>query len=252
MALAACIITKNEENNLPRCLASLHGVVDEVVIVDSGSLDQTRAIAEAAGARWLVNPWQGYVAQKNYALSQAFADWVLLIDADEELSPKLRESLLRFKASPPAEPVNGLRFSRVVFYQGRWIRFGDWYPDRLVRVVRRGQAQFAGGAVHERLEVKGKIQDLEGELHHYSFRDENDYLKRMEHYSDLWAGQAKKDGKKAAPWTPALRSSARFLRSYLLKGGWKGGALGRRLALLQAREVRLKYAKLRKMRGGSC
>jgi glycosyltransferase involved in cell wall biosynthesis len=245
MPLAACIITKNEEANLPRCLASLRGVVDEIVVVDSGSIDQTRTIAEAAGARWLVNPWQGYVAQKNFALSQTFADWVLLIDADEELSPRLREVLLRFKASPATPPVNGLRFSRVVFYQGQWIRFGDWYPDRLVRVIRRGHAQFTGGAVHERLEVKGKIQDVPGELHHYSFHSEEDYLKRMDHYSDLWASQAKKDGKKAYPWTPWLRSSVRLLRSYLLKGGWQGGPLGRRLAQLQAREVRLKYAKLR-------
>jgi len=247
MPLAACIITKNEEANLPRCLASLKGVADEIVIVDSGSIDQTRLIAETAGARWLVNPWQGYVAQKNFALSQTHAPWVLLIDADEELSPRLREGLLEFKTSPPTEPINGLRFPRVVFYQGRWIRFGDWYPDRLVRVVRRGQAQFTGGAVHERLVVKGEIRDLSGELFHYSFRDEEDYLKRMDHYSDLWAGQALKDRKHAFPWTPHLRAAARFLRSYLLKGGWKGGGLGCRLAVLQAREVRLKYAKLRKL-----
>jgi glycosyltransferase involved in cell wall biosynthesis len=245
MQVSVCIITQNEEANLPRCLDSVQGIADEIVIVDSGSTDRTPFIATDYNARFIRHDWEGYVGQKNFALSKARYDWILSIDADEALSPELRAELLALKEKPPAEAVSGFSMPRVVCYQGVWVRFGDWYPDVLVRFFRKGRGQFAGGKVHERLEVQGEILPLTGELHHYSFKDEADYRARMEHYSSLWADTAKAAGKSARAWTPAVRAAARFLRSYILKGGFRGGALGLRLARLQATEVYLKYQKLR-------
>lgn len=245
MNISACIITLNEETNLPRCLESLQGVADEIVIVDSGSTDRTPFIATDFNARFIRHEWSGYAAQKNFTLSKAKNEWVLSLDADEALSPELRQEILALKQSAPAPDIAAYSMPRVVFYQGTWIRFGDWYPDVLVRLFRKDQARFAGGPVHERLEVDGPVHPLRGEIHHHSFKDEADYRARIEHYSTLWAQGAHQTGRRAGPLTPWTHAVTRFLRSWLIKGGWKGGALGWRLACLQASEVALKYRKLR-------
>lgn len=248
MEISACLITHNEEANLPRCLESLAGIADEIVIVDSGSTDRTPFIATDHNARFIRHDWEGYAAQKNFALSKARHDWVLSLDADEALSPELKAEILALKAAGPAPEASGYSMPRVVCYQGTWIRFGDWYPDVLVRLFRKDRARFAGAWVHERLEVNGPVLPLRGELYHHSFKDEADYRARMEHYSSLWAEGAREAGKSAAPWSAPGHAVARFLRSYLVKGGWRGGALGFRLAWLQATEVALKYRKLRDLR----
>lgn len=245
MQISACIITRNEESNLARCLDSIKDLVDEIIIVDSGSTDRTPFIATDYNARFIRHDWEGYVGQKNFALSKASHDWILSIDADEELSPELRAEILKIKPSTVPGDIGGFSMARVVYFENTWIRFGDWYPDVLVRIFRKGKAKFAGGAVHERLEVEGNIQPLAGELVHHSFKDEADYRSRMDHYSTLWAQSAKADGKKASALDPLTHSVWRFLRSYLLKGGFKGGLLGLRLARLQAAEVHMKYQKLK-------
>ena len=245
MKISACIITLNEEENLPRCLESIRDIVDEVIVVDSGSTDRTNYIATDFNARFIRNEWDGYVAQKNFALSKAKFDWVLSLDADEELSPELKKSLETLKLNGHSELVTGYEMSRVVNYQGRMVRFGDWHPDTLVRLFKKDAAKFAGGQVHERLEIRGDVQPLKGELIHHSFKDEADYLQRMDHYSTLWAEQKKADGESAGALAPYSHSFWRFLRSYLIKGGIKGGGLGFKLSKLQAREVFLKYSKLR-------
>jgi len=245
MKISACIITLNEEKKLPRCLESIRELVDEIVIVDSGSTDRTNYIATDFNARFIRNEWNGYVAQKNFALSKAKYNWVLSVDADEELSPELQSSIQTLKLNEHSEAVTGYQMSRVVNFQGSLIRFGDWYPDPLVRLFQPQAARFAGGQVHERLETNGVIKTLSGEIIHHSFQDEYDYLQRMEHYSTLWADQKKADGESAGALAPYTHSFWRFLRSYLIKRGFMGGSLGFRLARLQAREVFLKYSKLR-------
>jgi len=246
MKISACIITLNEEENLLRCLESIRDVVDEIVIVDSGSTDRTNYIATDFNARFIRNAWQGYVTQKNFALSKAKHLWVLSIDADEALSPELQESIQTLKSTGAPESVAGYEMPRVVYFQNEWIRFGDWYPDRLVRLFRKEQGAFAGGRVHERLDIQGDVQTLDSEIYHYSFTDWQDYRDRIEHYSTLWAEQKKEEGVSCNPLTPAIRALCRFFRSYLIKGGFRGGSLGFRLARLQAAEVYLKYKKLRK------
>ncbi len=172
MKISFCLITLNEEKNLPRCLASCAGLADEIIVLDSGSTDATEKIARQFGARFEHQDWLGFVGQKNRVLSLATRDWIFSLDADEELSPELRAEILSLKNSgAPSHNVNGYSMPRCVLYEGRWIRHGDWYPDRLVRLFRRDHARFAGGNVHERLEISGPVQDLHGDLHHYSFAD---------------------------------------------------------------------------------
>jgi glycosyltransferase involved in cell wall biosynthesis len=198
MHLSLCLITLNEEANLRRCLESCASLVDEIVVVDSGSVDATPRIAAEFGARWQHQDWLGYVGQKNAVLALARSEWVLSLDADEALSPPLQEELRRLKPTHPEGDVGGFSMPRCVFYDGRWIRHGDWYPDRLVRLFRRDKARFVGGKVHERLEIQGRIVALRGEISHYSFRDAADHRARCAHYARLWAESQFQTGLTAA------------------------------------------------------
>lgn len=248
MKLSACIITKNEELNLPRCLKSLQGLVDEIIIVDSGSTDRTPFIATEYNARFIRHEWEGYVGQKNFALSKASYNWVLSIDADEELSPELQKELKTLHEHPQEPSHAGFQVSRVVYYHEKWIRFGDWYPDVLVRIFDKRKAKFVGGKVHERLEITGETRDLQGELFHYTYRDAADRLARIEHYSTLWAETAKAEGKSANALDPFAHGAWRLFRSLFLKGSIKGGGLGWEIARLNAYEVFIKYKKLSLMK----
>lgn len=253
MKLSVCLITLNEESNLRRCLASVTRFADEVVVVDSGSTDRTTAIAAEAGARVISQPWLGYVGQKNFAIGQAAQDWIFSIDADEEVSPGLSAEIAVLKSAardlPP--PCAGYRMPRCVLYEGRWIRHGDWYPDRLVRLFRRENARFAGAKVHERLELSGEVCDLRNELFHYSFKDRADHWQRCQTYARLWAESAFEAGKRAGPLAGPSHAAFRWVRGYLLRGGFLDGDQGWHIARMCAAEVRLKYALLRKMRQDS-
>ncbi len=250
MKISACIITLNEERDLPRCLKSVVPVVDEIVVVDSGSTDATVDIAEEFGARVAHQPWLGYVDQKNFALDQAEHPWVLSIDADEEISPELAASLARVKsdvtANAPGAP-NGYQVSRIVFYRGRWIRHGDWYPDRLVRLFRRTEARFVGGRVHEKLELRGEHPILPGHLHHFTYENASDRAARCARYAGLWAQSAHEHHRHAYPWSGPVHALARFAKGFVLKRGFLDGAIGWDIAAGNAREVWLKYQLLRKL-----
>ena len=247
MKISFCIITLNEEQSLARCLASCADLADEIIVLDSCSTDGTEQVAKQFGARWEVQPWQGYVAQKNRLLTLAQNDWVFSIDADEELSPRLREEIRRIKAREPKERVSGYSMRRCVFHEGRWIRHGNWYPDRLTRLFRRHRARFAGGKVHERLEITGKIVRLRGEINHYSFRDAEDHWKRCQKYARLWAETRHEEGKPAGPLAPYIRAAVRWFRGYFIKAGFLDGKHGLQIANVCAREVFLKYKILRKL-----
>jgi len=250
MKISACIITLNEERDLPRCLKSVAPVVEEILIVDSGSTDKTLEIAQQFGARVVAQDWLGYVGQKNFALGQAAHPWVLSIDADEELSAELTGSIARLKEDPAADgpgAPNGYEISRLVFYRGRWIRHGDWYPDRLVRLFRRAGARFSGGRVHEKLELPGAHPILPGHLHHFTYANAADRAERCARYAALWAQTARDEGRRAAAWSPPLHAAARFAKGFLLKAGFLDGAIGWDIAMGNAREVWLKYKLLREL-----
>jgi glycosyltransferase involved in cell wall biosynthesis len=246
--ISFCLITLNEESNLPRCLRSLADLADEIVVLDSGSTDGTGRIAREFGARFEHQDWLGYVGQKNRVLSLATHEWVFSIDADEELSPKLREEVRRLKADERlSDDFSGYLMPRCVLYEGRWIRHGDWYPDRLVRLFRRRAAQFAGGKVHERLEIHGLLDSLRGELYHHSFKDAADHRARCEKYARLWAETQHEAGRTAGPLAPFTHAAFRWFRGYVLKRGFLDGPQGWRIAGFCAREVALKYRLLREM-----
>jgi glycosyltransferase involved in cell wall biosynthesis len=247
MNISFCLITLNEEANLRRCLQSCAGLADEIVIVDSGSTDGTEKIAREFGARFEHQDWLGYVGQKNRVLSRAVHPWVFSLDADEEFSPALREEVKRLKAAEPPAVTSGFSLPRCVLYEGRWIRHGDWYPDRLVRLFRRDRARFEGGKVHERLEVSGEISALRGELYHHSFRDAADHWARCQKYARLWAETKFEAGKTTGAFAPFLHAAFRWFRGYVLKRGFLDGAQGWRIASFCAREVYLKYQLLRQM-----
>ena len=149
MQISAVIITRNEERNLERALASLAAVADEVIVVDSGSTDRTREIAERAGARFVAHAWEGYAPQKNFAANQAHHDWILSIDADERLSIELADEIVKWKST--TLPALGAAYSmpRRTFYLGKWIRHSGWYPDRKIRLYDRRVCRWEGDFVHE-------------------------------------------------------------------------------------------------------
>jgi len=248
--ISACLITLNEERNLPRCLASVAPLVDEIVVVDSGSTDATIKRAQEFGARVIYQPWLGYVGQKNYALAHATHPWVLSIDADEEISQTLGDAIRRIKndtARATSGAPAGYLVSRLVFYRNKWIRHGDWYPDRLVRLFQRDKARFTGGRVHEKLELDGEFFTLPGHLHHFTYANARARAERIARYAELWAQSAHEEHRRAGPLSPQLHAAARFLKGYLLKRGFMDGPIGWDIAAGNAREAWLKYTLLREL-----
>ena len=249
MKITFGIITLNEESNLRRCLKSIESVADEITIVDCGSTDNSKSIADSFGARWIEIPWEGYVAQKNNVLRHATHPWVFSIDADEALSPRLLQEILNLRSAGnvPAE-VSGYSMPRCVLYDNRWIRNGDWYPDRLVRLFRKENAEFVGGRIHERLQICGQISKLEGEIEHHSFKNRADHWDRCCRYAALWAADKLEEGKSCNGISAYAHASFRWIRGYLLRGGFLDGKQGLQIANLCAREVFLKYSLLRNLK----
>jgi glycosyltransferase involved in cell wall biosynthesis len=239
--LSVCIITLNEEHNLPRALASLKEIADEIVIVDSGSTDGTRKIAREHGAVWFERAWSNYADQKNHAAQCASHDWVFSMDADEELSSPLQTSLLSWKKHTPQHCV--YEVSRKTFYLGAWIEHSGWYPDFQRRLYRRDEAEFSG-MVHESLRHAGQTGRLSGDLLHYTVRSFEEHEEKVETYTTLAAQQMFAEGKRqwrAAMWFATPWS---WFQNFVLRGGFMDGYRGALIAQMAARSVRLKYQKL--------
>src|SRR5437660_11567738 len=191
--LSACIITLNEEQNLPRLLASLNGIADEIVVVDSGSTDRTEAIAREHGAGFHFRRWTNYADQKNHAASLAKSDWILSLDADEELSSVLQSAIIDWKKRKPQYEV--YEVARRTWYLGAWIKHSGWYPDFKKRLYRRGSAQFAG-SLHETLQFSGPCGRLAGDLLDYTILDFGEHEANVERYSTVAAQQMFEAGKR--------------------------------------------------------
>lgn len=246
--ISVFVIAQNEADNIARCLRSIGDLSDDIIVIDGGSADATREIARECGARVVQKAWQGFAAQKNFALAQCRHDWVLTLDADEELSDELRAELqkLRFvlEQSWVRERVGGWAMPRRVFYENKWICHGDWNPDFVTRLFRREGARYEG-VVHESVHIEGETRRLQNLIHHYSYHDRADHLARMEKYSTLWAQSKAAQGKRASVFSAAMRAAWRFVRGYVLKAGFRDGKLGLRVAAFGARETYWKYRKLR-------
>jgi glycosyltransferase involved in cell wall biosynthesis len=235
------VITRDEAERLPTCLASLTWT-DEIVIVDAQSTDRTVEIARGFTDRIVVRPWPGFAAQKNFAAAQARGDWVLSVDADEEVSPDLRDEIRRVLAEPPA--ADGYAVPRRNMFWGRWIRHGGLYPDWQVRLFRRGCGRFVERAVHESVEVTGEVRRLGGPLIHRSYEDIAHFLERANRYSTLASGDLARAGTRVGPAALVLRPLGRFLGMYLLRGGFLDGVPGFLLAGLYAYYVFIRSAKV--------
>jgi len=241
--ISAVLIAQNEEDRIDTALRSV-AFCDEIIVVDGGSRDSTPARARAAGARLLERPFDGFVAQKNFAIDEAKNDIVLSLDADEEVSPALRQDIHDVSALE-TPPRAGYRIPRLTHYLGHEIRGTDWYPDWQLRLFDRRRGRFVGDLVHESVKVKGPVGSLAGEIIHRPYRDEADHLRRIDRYSTLWAEEAFSKGRKARAGLGEAASAFAFVRNYVFKGGVLLGSVGYRISRLNAWYVRQKFAKLR-------
>lgn len=226
LPVSVSIVACNEERNLPRCLASVAGLASEIVVLDSGSTDATCRIAAGAGARVVHQEWLGYRDQKNAALAHCTQPWVLALDADEELSPALRGEIEAFFGDCRHERFFGASFPRKVWFLGRWITHGDWYPDRKLRLVRREGARWAGSPEHDFLEVPGPVVPLRSDLHHYSFPDTATYIRKINVFADEYLKRELAAGRQWSLLGNLTRPLWRFFRGYVLRRGFLDGFPG--------------------------
>ena len=250
--LSVCIITGNEEDNVRRCLESVVWA-DEIVVVDSFSVDRTQEIAREFTDRVFQHRWVGYIGQKAIARNLARGEWILFVDADEVVSPQLREEILAlFRAGVPAG-VDGFDFPRQVWYMRRWIRHGDWYPDAKLRLFRKARGRCCGIEPHERIEVDGEVRHLRAPLFHYTYDDVADQLDTMNRFSTISARNERLLRKPAAYllWGMLMHPPFRFFRCYFLKRGFLDGVAGLVIARSAAFSTFVKYAKLWEARLGA-
>ena len=247
-SISAAIITYNEERNIKRCLDSLVGVVDEIVVVDSGSKDKTKEICESYSLRFLVNPFEGHIQQKNYALSQTSHAWVLSLDADEALSEELRQNILQAKS-------NGLKdfyeMNRLTNYCGKWIKHCGWYPDKKLRLFNKEKGKWTGLNPHDRFDAHEKnasVQFIKGDLLHYSYYTSDEHYKQIEYFSSIAAQAYFEKGKKGGLIMQIISPIAKFLRHYVVKLGVLDGKAGFQISCISAYATWLKYKKLNKFR----
>lgn len=242
--ISATIITLNEAENLPRCLASLDWV-DEIVVVDCGSIDDTREIAKEAGAKVLENPWVGFGQQKNYAMHHAKHNWVLNLDADEVVSTELRESLEQFLSTVSDKPdVGGAMFPRRAKYLGRWILHGGWYPNMILRLARKDMARWSEPAVHETLVVSGKVESLRGDLLHFTFRDVADQVRTNARYAVEGAKVAESRGERSSILKILCKPVGKFIETYFVKRGFLDGFPGFVISVNASHSLFMKYVEL--------
>ena len=240
--LSATIITRNEERNIARAIRSLT-CADEVIVVDSGSTDDTVAVAKSLGSRAVVHEFEGFAAQKNFATSQARNDWVLSLDADEELDLVAQKAVKKWKAVEPR--AAGYRFARCAHYLGKWIRHSGWYPDYKLRLFDRRAGEWRGPYVHESVTVSGSVETLPGEILHYTCDSIEEHQERIEFYTDLAAREMFEQGRRAPAAGRVLLPPWIFLETYLIKGGILDGPQGYLIARMAAHYVARKFEKLR-------
>ena len=239
--ISATIITYNEEKNIKRCIDSLD-FVDEIVVIDSLSSDNTCAIAKELGAKVIDQKFLGHIDQKQLAVKNATHDWILSLDADEEVSDELKASILKLIKSPLKHDAYEMK--RVSFHLGRWIRHGGWYPDKKIRFFNKQKAHWGGYNPHDKVIVEGTVGQLEGDLKHYVFKDLRHNIDTNNSYSSIMAEDLYKNGKKFSYFKLFLKPVGKFLEVYLYKRGFLDGMAGFIIAVGASYSMFLKFAKL--------
>jgi glycosyltransferase involved in cell wall biosynthesis len=249
--LSVVIIAFNEERNIGRCLASVAGIADEVLVVDSGSTDGTKAICAANGARVIEHAFEGHIEQKNYSASQATHEWVLSLDADEALSDELRQSILEWKNSTPT--VNGYNMNRLTNYCGHWVRHCGWYPDTKLRLFNRAFGAWGGTNPHDKYELHDKKAPtcfLKGDILHYSYYTVDEHYKQMKYFAEIAAKASIAKGKKANSSNLIINPTAKFIRHFIVKAGFLDGKTGFTISRISAWGTYLKYYKMLEIQRG--
>jgi glycosyltransferase involved in cell wall biosynthesis len=242
--LSAVLITHNAASTLSACLASLDFCA-QILVVDSGSDDATGDLARQAGAQLISTSWRGFGPQKQFAVSQAAHDWVLCIDADEQITPALRTAILAALPAPP--DVAAYAFARCNLFMGRALRHGEGYPDWCVRLFDRRRARWSDDLVHEQVQLTapGRIARLAGDLQHDSAQDLETYWAKQNRYSTLQARAALSRGERASTARMLFSPLLRFIKHYLVRGGWKDGVPGLIHILIGCGASFAKYAKMK-------
>jgi len=243
MKISATIITFNEEPNIKAACESV-AWADEIVVVDSESTDRTREVAKACGARVIVNPWPGFGAQKQFAVDQAQHDWIFSLDADERVSDNLRKAIELLKQRPETEIADGFLVSRRTFYQQRWIRGGGWYPDRQLRLFNRTKGRWKQRHIHESVAMNSgaRVEELNGDLLHYTSPNAAHHHRVIgDRYAPLAAQQMYEEGRRTSIFSVASAGPAAFIRSFILKGGFRDGFAGFTIASFAAHHAFLKH-----------
>lgn len=248
-SLSVVVITHNEEKNITRCLASVKRhrfsavTLREILVVDSRSTDGTVRLAKRLGARVVVRPWPGFSAQKNWAMGRVKGDWILSLDADEEMTPALWDEIERVLPSAPPD-LRGYGIQRRAFFLGRWIRHCGWWPDTQVRLLRRGAGRYNDRAVHEGLVIDGRVETLSEPMDHYTYETIGQYLEKMDRYSALVAASAPESKRRRWPLYLVFDPFTTFLRGYVLRRGFLDGWHGLVLCGLSAFHSFVKYARI--------
>jgi glycosyltransferase involved in cell wall biosynthesis len=242
--LSSLVIAKNESANIARCLESQLGFIDDLlVLIDDTSTDNTEEIISGYyNVRCEKIKWKGYSATKIEGLEKTKYEWVLWLDADERISPELKQELLSFKSSAP--PYAAYSIPRKAIFLGKWIKHSGWYPGRVIRLFNKNKAKFSQNYVHEHLVVNGSVGELTKDIEHYTDPSIKHYFKKFNHYTSLAAEELKIKNKKFSVWSLIIRPAAVFFKMYFIRRGFMDGIQGFILAVFSSAYVFTKYAKL--------
>jgi glycosyltransferase involved in cell wall biosynthesis len=239
--ISACIISFNEEKKIEDCLKSLHGIADEIIIVDSNSTDRTVEIAGKYTDNIILQDFLGYIEQKNFALSHARHDWVISLDCDERLSPELRDEILALKDH--IDDADGYSMPRKTFYVYRWLNH-CWYPDIKLRLFNKNTAHWGGTNPHDHIIIDGdNIRRLHGDIYHYSFDSISDHLKTIDKFTEIGADELIRKNKSFNIFSPVTHASWIFIKTYIFKRGFLDGFAGLVVSVLSTMHVFIKYSK---------
>ena len=242
LPLSIVYITLNAEKYLHQSLLRSQKLADDILIVDSGSRDNTLKIADELGVNIIKQDWLGFAAQKQLAIDSAQNDWVLFLDADEVLSD---EAIAEIKhALSQTNLPEAFNLPRQNFFQGKWIRYGSWWPDRVVRLINRTQGKMKSVKVHECWETSGKVLELQSPIKHYSYDSYSELIQKADKYSSLAAQEKFDHDQHCSNWSPLGHSIAAFIRLFVLKRGFLDGIEGAAIAYTAALASFMKYAKL--------
>ena len=247
--LSAAIITFNEEHNIERCINSLKGIADEIVVVDSFSTDKTAEICKSLGVTFIENKFSGHIEQKNFTLTQTTHDYVLSLDADEALDEELKESILNVKSN---FKFDGYSFNRLTNYVDKWIYRCGWYPDKKLRLFDKTKAKWAGVNPHDIIEmIEGsKTTQLSGNILHYSYDSISDHINQTNKFTTIAAKEAFERGVRSSTFKIISRPILKFLKDYFLKRGILDGRYGFIICCINSLSALLKFSKIKDLQEG--